>query len=92
LPQIFLGGHSLGGGVGTLLSYAMQSYLDDEMGAGAPTVNAVLSAPINAGGPEFVGLFNERINARRIVFKYDSAPQVGRGLLEAFTIERIFNL
>ncbi|GAB4823518.1 hypothetical protein N2152v2_010564 [Parachlorella kessleri] len=75
--QVFVGGHSLGSGVGTLLSLAIQSYLDEQLGPeAAPTVSASLSAPLNVGGPEFVDYFNERVNARRIVFQYDAIPQV----------------
>ena len=75
--QIFVTGHSLGSGVGTLLSLAMQSYLDEQMGPGAaPAVSASLAAPLNVGGPEFVDYYNERVNARRIAFVYDSIPQV----------------
>lgn len=69
-------GHSLGGGVGTLVSYAAQSYLNQQMGAAAPAVSSVLFAPPNAGSPEFVDSFNQLVNARRLAFEYDIVPQV----------------
>ncbi len=55
----------------------MQRFLDEAVGTGAPVVDAALSAPLNVGGPEFVGLFNQHVNARRVVFQYDVIPQVG---------------
>ncbi len=69
-------GHSLGAGVGTLVSYAAQSYLNQQQGAAAPVVGAVLVAPPNAGSPEFVDSFNQLVNARRLAFEYDIVPQV----------------
>lgn len=69
-------GHSLGGGVGTLVAYAAQSYLNQQMGAAAPAVGSVLFAPPNAGSPEFVDSFNQLVNARRLAFEYDIVPQV----------------
>lgn len=74
--QVLLTGHSLGAGVGTLVSYAAQSYLNQQMGAAAPVVGAVLTAPPNAGSPEFVNAFNQLVNARRLAFEYDIVPQV----------------
>lgn len=74
--QVFVTGHSLGAGVGTLVSYAAQSYLNQQMGAAAPVVGAVLTAPPNAGSPEFVNAFNQLVNARRLAFEYDIVPQV----------------
>ncbi|GAB4820078.1 hypothetical protein N2152v2_007124 [Parachlorella kessleri] len=74
---VFVTGHSLGSGVGTLLSLGIQSYLDEQLGADvAPVVSASLAAPLNVGGPEFVDYYNQRVNARRIAFVYDSIPQV----------------
>lgn len=73
--QVFVTGHSLGAGVGTLVSYAAQSYLNQQMGAAAPVVGAVLTAPPNAGSPEFVNAFNQLVNARRLAFEYDIVPQ-----------------
>ncbi|PRW33116.1 lipase [Chlorella sorokiniana] len=73
--QVFVTGHSLGAGVGTLLSYATQSYLNEKLGAAAPVVGAVLVAPPNAGSPQFVDAFNTLVNARRLAFEYDIVPQ-----------------
>lgn len=42
--EVFVTGHSLGGAVGTLVSYAVQQLLDSRMGRAAPTVSAVLFA------------------------------------------------
>lgn len=74
-----MAGHSLGGGVATLLALAAQDYLDGEMGAdAAPVVAAALYAPPNAGSPQFVEQFNARVNSRRFAFEYDIVPQASR--------------
>ncbi len=81
---MFIAGHSLGGGVATLLAYAAQQFLRAEAvaaGAGpgnstAAVVSALLVAPPSVGPPDFVARFNQLVNARRLAFQYDIVPQV----------------
>lgn len=83
--QVFIAGHSLGGGVATLLAFAAQQFLEGEAaaaGAGpangtAPLVSVLLVAPPSVGPPDFVARFNRLVNARRLAFEYDIVPQVG---------------
>lgn len=75
--QVYLAGHSLGGGVGTLLAYAAQSHLGQQLGDAAPVISTALFAPPNAGSPEFVASYNERVNGRRIAYQDDLVPQAG---------------
>lgn len=72
--DVFVAGHSLGGGVGTLVALAAQQHLDARLGAG-PVVSAVVYGAPTVGGPAFVNLFNARVNARRVAFQYDIVPQ-----------------
>ncbi|KAL4425099.1 hypothetical protein ABPG77_010413 [Micractinium sp. CCAP 211/92] len=81
--QVFIAGHSLGGGVATLLAYAAQQFLRAEaVAAGArpgnstaAVVSALLVAPPSVGPPDFVARFNQLVNARRLAFQYDIVPQ-----------------
>lgn len=74
--EVYVAGHSLGGGVATLVAYAAQAFLEEQMGAAAaPLVSAVLYAPPNVGPPQFAEAFNERVNGRRLAFVYDIVPQ-----------------
>lgn len=51
--------------------------------AQAAVVGALLVAPPNAGSPQFVEEFNQRVNARRLAMEYDIVPQVGAARVEA---------
>lgn len=73
--------------MGSLLAFAAQAYLDEQLGAGeAPTVSAALFAPPNVGPAAFVSNFNRLVNARRIAYDDDIVAQVcswGWGIHEA---------
>ncbi len=73
--QIFMAGHSSGAGVATLLAYAAQSYLDEQLGPDAPIINTVLFAQPNVGPPAFVSQFDSLVNARRITYQDDIVTQ-----------------
>lgn len=66
---------SLGGGVGTLMAFAVQRHLNAVMPQGAPIVSAALFAPPNVGPPQFTSIYNRLVNGRRIAFQYDVVPQ-----------------
>lgn len=68
-------GHSLGAATATLVSYAAQQYLNEQLAEAAPVVDAVLVAPPNAGPSGFVEAFNQLVNARSLAFEYDIIPQ-----------------
>lgn len=75
--EVYVAGHSLGGGLGTLVAFAAQAFLDEQMGAAAaPLISAALFAPPNVGPPQFVEAFNAQVNSRRLAFIYDIVPQV----------------
>ncbi len=75
-PHLF---RSLGGGVATLMAFAVQRHINARMPLVAPVVSAALFAPPNVGPPQFVGLYNRLVNGRRIAFQYDIVPQVNHG-------------
>ncbi|WIA41719.1 hypothetical protein OEZ86_009064 [Tetradesmus obliquus] len=75
VSNVYVAGHSLGAGVATLLSYGMQTCLQQHEG---PQVKlaALLMAPPNAGNAAFAAQFNKAVNARRLPFSFDVIPQV----------------
>jgi hypothetical protein len=75
LTSLVFTGHSLGGGVGTILSMMAATWLEQNGHAGL-LVDAVLFAPPTAGDATFVAAFNQRVNARMIKFANDVVPQV----------------
>jgi hypothetical protein len=62
---ITISGHSLGAGVSTLMSYAVQAYLANN-GLGNILVSAALFAPPNVGPPSFAQSFNNEVNGRYV--------------------------
>lgn len=65
VPSVVVTGHSLGAAVASLTAYAAQQYLDAERGSTAPTVDAVLFAPPQAGDAVFSELYGKLVNSRR---------------------------
>jgi Lipase (class 3) len=76
--SVQLVGHSLGGGVGTLLAYALQRALTQIPSTSnlVNNVDAVLFAPPRVGDDTFVMSFNRDVNARNVAFQYDPVPQI----------------
>jgi len=63
VKTITISGHSLGAGVATLMSYAVQAYLAKNGQSNIP-VSAALFAPPNVGPPAFTEDFNKKVNGR----------------------------
>ena len=76
LSTVFVAGHSLGGGMASLIGFATQSYLDTKLGAKAPVASVALFAPPNVGPAAFANKFDTLVNARRLAFEYDVVAQV----------------
>lgn len=74
IKNVYIVGHSLGAGVATLVSYAVQSYV--KYHKLSTKVDAMLFAPPNVGDPLFAALYGRVVNARRVPFVSDLIPQV----------------
>jgi Lipase (class 3) len=75
VKSITVSGHSLGAGVSTLMSYAVQGYLAQN-GVGNIVVDAALFAPPNVGPPAFAQDFNTKVNGRRVAWQTDVVTEV----------------
>uniref|UniRef100_A0A383VL47 Fungal lipase-type domain-containing protein n=1 Tax=Tetradesmus obliquus TaxID=3088 RepID=A0A383VL47_TETOB len=86
VTSVLFAGHSMGGGLGTLLAARTEKYLAKECNSttnpGAckflpaslrakPLVSLVGFAACNAGSPAFAADFNKRVNARLVDFEFD---------------------
>lgn len=86
VTSVLFAGHSMGGGLGTLLAARTEKYLAKECNSttnpGAckflpaslrakPLVSLVGFAACNAGNPAFAADFNKRVNARLMDFAFD---------------------
>lgn len=65
VTSITVSGHSLGAGVSTLMSYAIQAYLGNK-GLGNIVVDGILFAPPNVGPPQLAQDFNKKVNGRYV--------------------------
>ncbi len=75
VTSITVSGHSLGAGVSTLMSYAVQGFLAQN-GINNIVVSAGLFAPPNVGPPAFAQSFNANVNGRRVAWQTDVVTEV----------------
>ncbi len=75
VKSITVSGHSLGAGVSTLMSYAVQGFLANN-GINDIVVGAGLFAPPNVGPPQFAQDFNAKVNGRRVAWQTDVVTEV----------------
>ncbi|KAH7620836.1 hypothetical protein Ndes2526B_g04770 [Nannochloris sp. 'desiccata'] len=75
VTSITVSGHSLGAGVSTLMSYAIQAYLGNK-GLGNIVVDGILFAPPNVGPPQLAQDFNKKVNGRRVAWQTDVVTEV----------------
>lgn len=76
-PEVWVTGHSLGAGIGTMVAFAAADYLAASMGPDeAPVVQAVLFAPPQVGDSSFVDAYNQLVNGRMVDYADDIINQV----------------
>eukprot|EP00798_Chlamydomonas_sp_ICE-L_P016668 gene16668-22923_t len=77
IHHVAVSGHSLGAGVGSILSYLVQQYLNEAIpGLNRIKVDAFLFGSPNAGDNAFNEKLAQKVNIRDISFIYDVISQV----------------
>eukprot|EP00798_Chlamydomonas_sp_ICE-L_P001390 gene1390-32759_t len=76
IRHVSISAYSRGAGIGTILSYLVQQYINEAVpGLNMIQVDALLFAPPNAGDGVFNKRLSETVNIRAITFEYDVIPQ-----------------
>eukprot|EP00798_Chlamydomonas_sp_ICE-L_P024870 gene24870-10530_t len=77
IRHVAVSGHSLGAGVGTILSYLVQQYIDENSPRhNKIKVDAFLFAAPNAGNQAFNKKLAQKVNIRSIIFNNDVVHQI----------------